>query len=140
MRAGASGGFATRSLPVLIFIPMRMRMRVLVTGSRYWDDYSYMYAVLSEHIEAGDTLISGTARGADQMAESMWEHYRLPIERYPANWSLGRGAGLLRNEQMVDTDPDICIAFFKVGARNTGTTHCANYAQKKGVSVVTVWG
>jgi hypothetical protein len=74
--------------------------------------------------------------GADAMAERIWvDEWDKPRERYPANWKLGRGAGLARNQQMVDLGADVCLAFRRGNSR--GTTHCANAATLAGIE--TLW-
>lgn len=44
-------------------------------------------------------------------------------------------AGNYRNQEMVDSRPDECVAFFKDGAENIGTTDCVARAVKAGVPV-----
>jgi hypothetical protein len=63
-------------------------------------------------------LVHGACpKGADAMADELWkakvgEEF---IERYPAQWTVNGKkdweAGFKRNQQMVDTKPDIVLAF-----------------------------
>lgn len=87
-------------------------MRILVCGSRHFNNYSLMANVLIEHMKNGDTLIHGCCGGADIIAEEVWNNFQ-KIERYPANWDkYGRAAGPIRNKQMLDEGkPDLVIAF-----------------------------
>lgn len=45
-------------------------------------------------------------------------------------------AGHIRNQEMVDSGADICLAFYKIGAKNRGTRDCAARAKKAGIKVV----
>lgn len=57
-------------------------------------------------------MISGHARGADTIAESVAEELGWQVEVFPAEWSkYGKQAGGMRNQQMVDHGADICLAF-----------------------------
>lgn len=133
-------------------------MRILITGSRHFTNYDTVMRGLSVAIE---TLVSrnpeateivvvhGAARGADEMAGNFVRHARaflkgqgitLTEERHPvtqADWNtLGKSAGVVRNQKMVDLGADICVAFFKAGEPNKGTTHCSNAARKAGIEVL----
>jgi len=113
-------------------------MRILVTGSRDWDDPMTIYMALEE--ARGDTphgqvvLIHGGARGADFAAHCYAEAMDWGIEVHHAYWmEYGRKAGIFRNIRMVDSGVDICLAFIKNGSR--GATQCAGYAESKGIPV-----
>lgn len=47
----------------------------------------------------------------------------------------GKGAGFARNAEMVALGADLCVAFYKQGAGNKGTDHCASLAGKAGIPV-----
>jgi len=111
--------------------------RILITGSRTWDDryaisreLSYTYAELGGgHI----VLVSGACpTGADRLCEDVWNSQRLPVERHPADWTThGKRAGFVRNAEMVAFGADICLAFIRDGSK--GATHTANLAEKAGI-------
>jgi hypothetical protein len=120
--------------------------RVLVTGSRDWDDYQTIADAL-DGIGAdpaafrSDTLVvvhGACPSGADAMA-STWVRSYLPAsaghvaeERHPADWEAhGKGAGFRRNAQMVAASADRCLAFIKDGSR--GASHCARLAEAAGI-------
>jgi len=98
-------------------------MKVLVFGSRTFDDHFAVYWVLDgllEHARADRddniTVIEGGARGADRIAAS-WAVGRVfagvEHERYPADWNLyGKAAGPYRNEYMLrHGKPDVAWGF-----------------------------
>jgi hypothetical protein len=75
-------------------------MRVIVAGSRGVTSLEVVAAAMAESGLTVTEVVSGTARGADQLGEH-WAHERgVPVARFPADWRLGRGAGMFRNERM----------------------------------------
>lgn len=113
------------------------KMRVLVTGSREITDEDLVFDALSDLFESeirfdDFTVIHGNARGADKIA-GQWarslKRYGVHEEIHPADWDAhGKAAGPIRNQEMVDSGVDLCLAFFKDGAGNVGTSHCVNTA------------
>lgn len=110
--------------------------RVLVTGSRDWENWDTIYDALSKIHEAiGDfILVHGGARGADEMA-NIWAHRTgVTAEVHPADWKThGKKAGFLRNTEMVKSGADMCLAFVRDGS--PGATGCAELAEKAGIPV-----
>lgn len=108
-------------------------MRILVTGSRDWDDVELIREKLFIHGWHGDTLIVGDCpTGADAIAREIWGN-RGPIEVHQADWErLGKRAGPLRNIEMVNSGADRCLAFIK--ANSKGATMTANIAEMVGIS------
>lgn len=87
-------------------------MRVLITGSRSWTDYNTILEALSELVGT-HILVSGNCpQGADLMCEKAAQELGWAIELHPADWnSHGKKAGFVRNKEMVDSQPDICLGF-----------------------------
>jgi YspA, cpYpsA-related SLOG family len=117
-----------------------MTSRILVTGSRTWTDPHIIFGALVDawnDIGAPDdvVLVTGAARGADQLAETVWTtDLHRPVERHPADWTrLGKRAGLVRNGHMVTLGADICLAFIRDNSR--GATSCAAMAERAGIPV-----
>ena len=108
------------------------RRRILVTGSRIWDDEDPIFeALVTEH---DAILVSGACpRGADAIAErivSGWAGWT--IERHPADWKrYGKRAGFVRNAEMVELGADRCVAFIRAGSK--GATMCADLAERAGI-------
>jgi hypothetical protein len=117
--------------------------RLLVTGSREWDDKETLVDALYEAwltTPGVFVLVHGACpTGADAMAQAWGEEMgaaHVRIEQHPADWQEhGKPAGMIRNAQMVDRGADQCFAFFKDGAANDGTTHCTDLAEKAGIPV-----
>lgn len=69
--------------------------------------------------------------GADMLASEIAEELELETECYPADWRLGRRAGPLRNQKMIELGADLVIAFWDGVSR--GTAHTVQCAQKSGI-------
>lgn len=140
-------------------------MRLLITGSRSWSDKDRLWQVLDSTAEAlahhnreryiteGLHLVSGHAYGADALGEA-WFLERFPLEEpevWRADWRKhGRRAGPIRNVAMVDSGPDLCVAFIMPCDKDNctrgdlhgshGAVHCADYAAEKGVPTTRFYG
>ena len=121
--------------------------RVLVTGSRDWDDAATLRMALIDAVadRPGGTepvIVHGACpRGADAMADTWARDYLIQAEPHPADWDRhGKAAGFRRNAEMVALGADRCLAFFKQGAGNKGTEHCARLAEAAGIRVRKVTG
>lgn len=116
---------------------MTMR-RILVTGSRNWDQPDVIYRALSDlALDGPALLVHGGASGADQIAGRAARQLGWEREIHPARWRANGiynpQAGLLRNRHMVELGADLCLAFIKDGSR--GATHCAQLAEQYGIPV-----
>lgn len=112
-------------------------VRVLITGSRNWTNQGLIQWALTvgtRHFAAAEvTVVHGACPdGADDIADRLAVKMGLTIERYPADWKLfGRRAGFVRNMEMVNTRPDVCLAFIRNSSR--GASMCANLAEQAGI-------
>lgn len=117
-------------------------MRALITGSRIFNDAYIMNLALDGFCEEREVdkkslvLVHGGAKGADTLAGLWAKRNGVPCEVHIPDWSMGRGAGLKRNKDMLDTGVDIVIAFPRGEAR--GTRHMMKIAREAGVEVVAV--
>lgn len=112
--------------------------RVLVTGSRDWDDDTTIGEALSEVIrpvwhDRAVVIVHGACpSGVDQLAHEWAEVFGAPVERHPANWKInGKRAGFIRNQHMVNLGADVCLAFIRNGSR--GASHTAALAEQAGI-------
>lgn len=134
---------------------------VLVTGSRSWDDVPAINDTLLETWHdatqdghCGIEVLQGGATGADSIAR-MWAKAHaedgVGCQQYDAQWAdcaeaclpghrKTRGtyswcptAGHRRNQQMVNAEPAIVLAFHRAGS--TGTADCIRRARAAGVPV-----
>lgn len=118
-------------------------MRILVTGSRAFDDAATirtaLEAVADGAIRANVPLVTvvhgACPNGADEIADQWVRWYRgdtlVLAERHPALWSkFGKRAGIVRNEQMIARGCDLVLAFIR--DNSPGATHCAELALERG--------
>ena len=142
----------------------RAAYRILVTGSREFDAAPLLAYRLGLAVGYGLTrgmqvtvMHGACSRGADKLADTIARaHEGIIVDPKPADWEAecrgscppqdhriaGRNggtycpaAGNYRNQEMIDTGPDIVLAFFKRGAANSGTSDCVRRAGKAGIPV-----
>jgi hypothetical protein len=78
-------------------------VKTIIAGSRSISDFFVLLdAVRKSGFDVEITeVVSGTARGVDQLGERYAGFIDLPIKRFPADWkNEGRSAGYLRNKRM----------------------------------------
>jgi hypothetical protein len=113
-------------------------MRVLVCGGRAYTDREALAAVLADlrRMRGIALVIAGGARGADTMAAEWAKARDIPCSVYMADWDgLGRKAGPIRNQRMLDEGkPDLIVAFR--GGR--GTADMVRRAREAGIETIEV--
>ncbi len=108
-------------------------MKALICGSRTWENDIAVRDRLRA-LPVGWTIIHGASRGADQLAAVIARAIGIPEKAYPADWrGKGKRAGIIRNLQMLDENPDLVIAFWD--ERSTGTKHTIDEARRRGIPV-----
>lgn len=76
-------------------------MKIIVAGSRGITDPHVVAVAIEGSGFAVTEVVSGTARGVDQLGEAWALSRRIPIRRFPADWEThGRSAGHRRNAEM----------------------------------------
>ncbi|MGW6602278.1 SLOG family protein [Streptomyces sp. NPDC055036] len=132
--------------------------RILVTGSRYWDNATVIRDALLRVRRETDrpiTVVHGACpKGVDDMAAWLVnrapEAYQMTAEPHPAqghpteNFGPWPGAGPRRNAHMVQLGADICLAFIGPCVKHNcriplphgshGATHCADLAEQTGIT------
>lgn len=136
-------------------------MLVLICGDRRWADYRCprcekslwpcpscttsnkgLNEAIKREIEAHgldpekDVIMHGAAKGADKIAGEWGDKLGFKTISFPANWDVyGRGAGPVRNKQMLNEHPDLVLAFHRDIALSKGTKHMIRIATEAGVKV-----
>lgn len=109
--------------------------RLIVCGGRDYLDRDAVRRVIGL-LDPGLTVVHGAARGADQMAATFAQQRGIELEPHPADWDrLGRGAGPLRNREMLQAGAAAVVAF-KGG---TGTKDMCRIAYDAGLPVLRVY-
>jgi hypothetical protein len=114
-------------------------MKLLVTGDREWLDVERVVEVL-EQFPAGTILVHGACRGADNTCAAVAEALGFELRPFPADWrGLGRAAGHIRNQQMLDVEHkeeepiDLCLAFHDNIDASKGTADMLRRVAKAGI-------
>jgi predicted Rossmann fold nucleotide-binding protein DprA/Smf involved in DNA uptake len=100
-------------------------MKVAVVGSRTFTNRELLFAKLDElqRLHGPFSLIvSGGAAGADSLAEDYALAHEIEVLVLEPEWKrYGRGAGRVRNEQIVKA-ADMVVAFWNGESRGTANT------------------
>lgn len=109
-------------------------MKVLVTGSRNWTDRDLVFKTLDEINP--DCIVHGAARGADSYADEWGVSRNVIVRAYPAEWrSYGRAAGSMRNQLMLDDNPDIDLVVAFPLPSSKGTIDMISKAKLAGIKI-----
>jgi hypothetical protein len=117
-----------------------MTFRVIVAGGREFSNYALLrdkldYA-LRNRLNEGVTIVSGAARGADQLGERYAKERGYNIDSHPANWDeFGKSAGYIRNKEMAQS-ADALMAFWD--GKSRGTKHMIDLAKQHGLKVIVI--
>lgn len=111
-------------------------MYIQVTGDRNWSSREVIEEAL-EPYSGRVTLVHGNAKGADKLSGEVARERGFAVLKVPADWAkYGRGAGPIRNRQMLDMGPDVVLAFHNDLAKSRGTKDCVKEAIKRGLPVI----
>lgn len=120
---------------------MKGKFRLLITGSRYWDDpktiLNAIRNAVSDHCKGRQLVIvqGDCPTGADKFARDFATLLGWELETYPADWDkYGKKAGPIRNQQMVDSHPELALAFLLRDSK--GTKDCIRRCEQSGVEVI----
>ena len=125
-----------------------MELRVIIAGSRDFADYQLLKEKCAELISTYNSdefpvrIISGTARGADQLGEQFAIEENYLLSKFPAMWGFyGKKAGYLRNVEMAQFAIDnrnkgLLVAFWD--GKSKGTKWMIDIAKRYGLDVEVV--
>lgn len=108
-------------------------MKVIIAGSRSIVRYkSVEQAVVDSGFDI-DTVVSGTANGADKLGELWAKKHDKKVVRFVPDWKrFGRKAGILRNIQMAEEAQAVIVIWDGV---STGSKHMISCAERYGLDV-----
>jgi len=110
-------------------------MKIIIAGGRDFDDYEMLCRrvdnILSRQTEI--EIVSGRAKGADQLGERYAKERGYIIKMFPADWNTYRkAAGYIRNTEMAEY-ADALIVFWNY--RSKGTEHMINIAREENLLI-----
>lgn len=120
-------------------------VRLLIAGSRYYadpigdvfDDVGFAHDAYRKSGYQAIEIVSGHAKGADQVGERLAGKLGLPVKLFKANWNKHKkAAGAIRNVEMaeyLDQDPTRAAGLFLWNGRSTGTAHMQDQLKSRGI-------
>lgn len=107
-------------------------MKVIVCGGKDYHDYQRVCEELDNMEPKITFVIEGGALGADRLARKWAIERGIEYQTVEANWQkYGRSAGPIRNQAMLDMNPEMVIAF----PGGVGTGDMVKRANRKGTKV-----
>lgn len=108
-------------------------MKTIIAGSRSVDSLDVVAAAVEASMLTVSEVVSGTAKGVDQLGEAWALQNAIPVSRFKPDWKrFGRAAGLRRNEDMA-AYADALIAVWD--GKSRGTEHMIATAKQHDLSV-----
>ncbi len=111
-------------------------MKLIIAGSRTFTDYQLRCQVLAPERPRITQVITGGARGADQLGYRWaWKH-TIRHQLFRADWErFGKSAGVRRNHQMAQAG-DMLVAFWD--GQSPGTAHMVQCMRQLGKPAVVI--
>lgn len=112
-------------------------MKILICGDRRWSDLEFIREVVST-LKDVEAIVHGDCRGADRMGGSVAETIGALEIKVPASWQhYGRGAGPIRNQKMLNDNPDIrlVLAFHDDFEKSKGTRNMVRISKQAGITI-----
>lgn len=107
-----------------------------IVGSRLFNDYEFMKRILDRFFSC-KIIVSGGAKGADNLAEKYAKENNIATIIFPAEWDrYGKSAGFKRNKIIVDNS-DLIIAFWD--GKSKGTANTIKLAREQNKEVFIYW-
>ena len=110
-------------------------MRIIIAGSRGFANVKLMTEKLNKlfSVNKPTLIVSGGAKGADQLGENYARRMNIPVQQYLPQWkTFGISAGMKRNRLMAE-NADALVAFWDGSSR--GTAQMIEYANRMGLKV-----
>lgn len=111
-------------------------MVTLITGDREWTDWELIRCALESAHPPITCIIEGECRGADRYAQLSAKALGIPVDPRPADWEYyGKGAGPIRNAEMLSLEPQQCFAFHDDLDASRGTADMVRKCQSARIPV-----
>lgn len=108
--------------------------KIVIAGSRKFNDYDFLKKKVNKFLENKKDshkiiIISGHAKGTDELGERYAKEKGYNTKIYPAEWKkYGRAAGPIRNKIMINK-ANALIAFWD--GKSRGTSSSINLAKEE---------
>jgi hypothetical protein len=108
-------------------------MRVINAGTRSIEDYGRVAGAVDASGYDVSEVVSGTARGVDELGERWPRAHDVPVTRMPADWDThGKAAGPKRNARMARA-ADALVAVWD--GESSGTRDMLRQAYRRGLPI-----
>lgn len=112
----------------------------IIAGSRHFNNVKYMFSELNRYADMygyPETVVSGTARGADTCGELWAGKHGIAVKKFPADWNAhGKKAGPIRNNMMAEYAKDNGMLFLFWDGQSAGSRSMLQAAQIRNIPVV----
>lgn len=113
-----------------------MLTRVWVGGTRAFNNYWLAYKYLNRMLAKTSIILSGGARGADEVGETYGQLNGHPVEVYPADWNkYGKSAGMIRNAEVAK---HATSAIFFWDNKSRGTANSIELCKKRNIKPIII--
>jgi hypothetical protein len=107
-------------------------MKTIIAGSRGINDYLKIKEAIAKSGITITEVVSGGARGVDQLGERYAKENNIPIKQFIPNWNKhGKAAGFLRNAEMVEYAEAAIIVW---DGKSRGSKHTYDLSLQKGLT------
>lgn len=106
-------------------------MKLIIAGSRTITDYKILDFCMSHfdlHNKA-EEIVSGGAKGVDKLGEWYAISHDIPMNVFKPDWSAGRGAGMVRNKEMLEYADTVLLIW---NGQSKGSKFMKDNAEKFG--------
>jgi len=111
-------------------------MIIAISGSRNWTNREFIRSLLLGLKARTGEILVGDARGVDAITRNLCEELKIPFRVFYADWdNLGKYAGVHRNSEMLDQQPDLLIAIHEDMTKSKGTRNMIKQASERGIEV-----
>lgn len=106
-------------------------MKVIIAGSRSIDSMALVERAVAESGFQITEVVCGMARGVDSLGAAWALANGIPVKEFPADWSVGRQGGIMRNIAMAD----YADALIAITEGTPGTAHMIAETTRRGLKV-----
>ncbi len=114
-------------------------MKLAIIGSRVATDYEVLKNGFLNYFSHRDitTIVSGGARGADTLGKTLAHNLHYTYLEFLPDWDgLGKKAGFIRNEQIINACDEVLALWDGV---SKGTAHSLSLAKKAKKNTVIIY-